>query len=77
MTKLEAMKCERLMDEAIRNAENANEEFVKAGSCEDLIEKSILLAQAHNHIGYAQGINQVLVVIGFNHDQMKKLGELI
>lgn len=31
MTKLETMKCEKLLDEAIRNAETANEEFYKAG----------------------------------------------
>lgn len=77
MTKLEYTKCEKLMDEAIRNAENANEEFYKAGKCYDIIEKSVLLAQAHNHRGYAEGINQALAVIGFKHELMEELGKLI
>lgn len=77
VTKLETMKCEKLMEEAIINAENANEEFSKADTCKDIIEKSILLAQAHNHIGYAEGINQALAVIGFKHERMEELGKLI
>lgn len=76
-TKIEAMKCEKLLNEAIRNAENANEEFTKADSYKDIIEKSVLLAQAHNHRGYAEGINQVLVCIGFKHERMSELGKLI
>ena len=77
MTKLEAMKCEKLLNEAIRYAENANEEFTNADSCRDVIEKSVLLAQAHNHRGYAEGINQALAVIGFKHERMAELGKLI
>lgn len=77
MTKLEAMKCEKLLNEAIRYAENANEEFANADSCKDVIEKSILLAQAHNHRGYAEGINQALAVIGFKNERMAELGKLI
>ena len=77
MTKLETMKCEKLMEEAIINAKKANEEFAKADTCKDIIEKNILLAQAHNHTGYAEGINQVLAVIGFKHELMTELGKLI
>lgn len=39
MTKLEAMKYEKLLDEAIRNAETANEEFYKAGNSYDTTER--------------------------------------
>lgn len=77
MTKLEAMKCEKLMDEAIKNAENANEEFYKAGKCYDTTERHILETKAWNHRGYAEGINQTLAVIGFKHDRMSELGKLI
>ena len=77
MTKLEFMKCEKLLNEAIINAENANEEFTKADSYKDIIEKSVLLAQAHNHRGYAEGINQALAVIGFKHKRMAELGKMI
>lgn len=77
MTKSESMKCEKLMDEAIRNAENANEEFYKAGKCYDTTERHILETKAWNHRGYAEGINQALVTIGFKHDRMKELEKLI
>ena len=77
MTKTEYKKCENVMDEAIRHGEDAKEEFKKAESCKDLVEKSILLAQAHNNLGYTQGINQVLVSIGFKHDRMKELQSLL
>lgn len=77
MTKLETIKCEKLLDEAIRNAENANEEFYKAGECYDTTERHILEIKAHNHRGYAEGINQVLAVIGFKHERMAELRKLI
>lgn len=77
MTKLEYTKCEKLLDEAIRNAENANEEFYKAGNSYDTTERHILETKAWNHRGYAEGINQVLVLIGFKHDRMSELGKLI
>ena len=77
MTKQEYMKCEKLLDEAIRNAETANEEFYKAGNSYDTTERHILETKAWNHRGYAEGINQVLVVLGFKHDRMSELGKLI
>ena len=77
MTKLEYKKCEKLMDEAIRNAEAANEEFYKAGNSYDTTERHILETKALNHRGYAEGINQALAVIGFKHEQMAELGRLI
>lgn len=77
MTKFEYTKCEKLMNEAIRNAEAANKEFINADSYKDIIQKSILLAQAHNYRGYAEGINQALVCIGFKHELMSELEKLI
>ena len=77
MTKLETMKCKKLLNEDIRNAEIANEEFYKAGNSYDTTERHILETKAWNHRGYAEGINQVLVVIGFKHDRMSELGKLI
>ena len=46
MTKLEAIKCEKLLDEAIRNAEVANNEFYKAGNSYDTTERHILETKA-------------------------------
>lgn len=77
MTKLEVMKCEKLLDEAIRNAETANEEFYKAGNSYDTTERHILETKAWSHRGYAEGIIQALNVIGFKHEQMAELGKLI
>lgn len=77
MTKLEYKKCEKLMNEAIRNAETANEEFSEAGKYYDTTERHILETKAWSHRGYAEGINQVLAVIGFKHERMVELGKLI
>ena len=77
MTKLEAMKCEKLLDEAIRNAKTANEEFCKAGNSYDTTERHILETKAWNHRGYAEGILQALVCIGFKHELMEELCKLI
>lgn len=74
MTKFEYAKCEKLMNEAIRNAETANEEFSKVGKCYDTTERHILETKAWNYRGYAEGINQVLAVIGFKHERMAELG---
>lgn len=49
MTKLEYTKCEKLLDEVIRNAEIANEEFYKAGNSYDTTERHILEIKAWNH----------------------------
>lgn len=77
MTKLEYTKCEKLLDEAIRNAENANEEFYKAGNSYDTTERHILETKAWNHRGYAEGIIQALNVIGFKNEIMEKLNKLL
>ncbi len=77
MTKLEYTKCEKLMNEAIRNVEAANKEFYKAGNSYDTTERHILETKAWNHRGYAEGIQQALAVIGFKHEQMAELGRLI
>lgn len=77
MTKVEKARCEKLMEEAIRNAENANEEFNKAKSGKDVYELQMLMESAQNHLGYAEGINQTLVCIGFKHERMKELGNLL
>lgn len=77
MTKLEYKKCEKLMNEAIRNVETANEEFSKAGKCYDTTERHILETKAWNHRGYAEGIIQALNVIGFKNEIMEKLNKLL
>lgn len=77
MTKVEYTRCEKLMEEAIQKAEQAMEEFNKAEMEKDIVNKSVLLGLAHNHLGYADGINQTLACIGFRHERMKELGKLL
>lgn len=82
MTKIEKSKCEELMFEAIRNAEQAQEEYKESEKYKllnnyNVIQSQIEQRKADQHIGYAEGIYQVLAVIGFKHDKMKELSELL
>ena len=77
MTKVEYTRCEKLMEEAIQKAKQAKEEFNKAESEKDITSKILLLGMAQNHLGYVDGINQTLVCIGFKHERMKELGNLL
>lgn len=77
MTKLEYTKCEKLMDEAIEYAIDARDKLAVAEKHPDATERYILENMAHNHRGYAEGINQALTVLGFKHEQMTELGTLI
>ena len=65
------------MEEAIRNAENAKEEFNEAETMDNIVEKCMKLAFAQNHQGYAEGITQALACIGFKHERMKELSDLL
>ena len=80
MTKLEYKKCEKLMNEAIRNAEAANENWEKylvAERNKVALDMEINMRDYDYHRGYAEGINQALAVIGFKHEQMAELLELL
>ena len=82
MTKTEYRKCEKLMLEAILKAKQAQEEYKEYEKYTFMGKYNEVKAQteqrkADQHIGYAEGINQVLAVIGFKHDRMKELSELL
>lgn len=79
MTKAEYGKCEKLMEYAIQKAKQADEEYKAYNQLikNDMIKAEIEQRKADRHIGYAEGINQVLAVIGFKHDRMKILGSLL
>ena len=80
MTKGELKKCEGLMYDAIRKANNSKEDYaayerlLKEGKN---INAECKLRLADQEIGYAEGINQALAVFGFKHDDMKTLGDLL
>ena len=80
MTKLESIKCEKLMEEAIRNAVMQNEyweKYLKAEKSKSALDMEINMRNCDYHRGYAEGIQQALVVIGFKHERMKELQKLI
>lgn len=77
MTKLECMKCEKLLNEAIEYAIDAKDKLDVTAKHPNATEKYVLENTAHNHRGYAEGINQALSVLGFKHELMAELGKLI
>lgn len=77
MTKAEKVKCEKLMEEAIRNAEAASEDFSNYSVEKDETNGRILFERGQNLLGYAEGIHQALVVLGFKHTRMKELSDLL
>lgn len=80
MTKIENDKCIKLMNEAIANIQNSkieyqeSEKYIKAGN---RVQWELCQRKADQHYGYAMGINQVLATLGFNHEDMKILGDLL
>ena len=80
MTKQENTKCIKVLEEAIKAVKQAkceyteSERFYKEG---DKIQAEIVQRKADNHTGYAEGIEQVLVTLGFKHDRMKELQRLL
>lgn len=79
MTKIEYGKCEKLMEEAILKVKQADNEYKTYNQLinSDTIKAEIEQRKADQHIGYAEGINQVLVTLGFKHDRMKELSKLL
>lgn len=80
MTKIEYGKCEKLMEEAIIKVKQSEEEYKEADcylNAGNHIAWEIERRKADQHIGYAEGINQALAVIGFKHDRMKELSKLL
>lgn len=77
MTKVEKEICGKLVDEAIMNAEKGNAEFEEYGYTEDTIKRGVLIESGHRHLGYAEGINQVLANLHFKDDRMKELSKLL
>lgn len=76
MTKTENDKCIKLMNEGIEYGKSAKFLFSDlnnlTGNTQNIAE-----LKAQNYLGCAQGINQVLVSIGFKNESMKELSRLI
>ena len=80
MTKIEYGKCVKLMEEAIWKANNSNEDYrayerlKREGKS---VDAECKLRVADQEIGYVEGIEQVLSTLGFKHDRMKELSNLL
>lgn len=80
MTKIEKRRCEQLAQEALKSLRNASTEYGEwelLGRGNSPTAAQISLRKADRHQGYAEGIYQALVVIGYNSESMKELSELI
>lgn len=80
MTKKEKNLCEIRMDNAILKALNSKEEYEKYERLKkagDEVEAEIALRRADQETGYAEGVNDLLVSLGFKHEKMKTLSELL
>lgn len=80
MTKQEIVKCESLVNDAIWKAINSNEAYasyerlLKEGK---QIDAECKLRLADQEVGYAEGIYHALCLLGFKHNGMKELSELL
>lgn len=80
MTKIEYGKCEKLMEEAIRKTLDFNvdyKEYERLHEEGKEVDAKCKLRLADQEIGYAEGINQALAMLGFKHDRMKELSDLL
>lgn len=80
MTKIEYRKCEKLMKEAITKLKQSKEEYKESDKHlknANELEWEKFQRKADQHYGEAVGINQVLSTLGFNHNRMKELSELL
>lgn len=59
MNKTECENCKRVMEEGIRNANQAIKEFTEANETDSRVHFEILRMKAENHRGYSEGIQKV------------------
>lgn len=80
MTKLEYGKCEKLMEEAITNAKDAQMGYKKYNDYladEERGFAELEQRKADQNYGYAEGIYNVLDALDFKHDRIKELLKLL
>lgn len=80
MTKTEYSKCEKLMKEAINKGKCAQRKYTKSEKFlndGNELEWEVNQRKADRYYGEAVGINQALATLGFKHEKMKELSELL
>ncbi|MDU7030124.1 hypothetical protein [Robinsoniella peoriensis] len=80
MTKDENKKCEKLMDYAIQKGKDVKEEFALYEELlkqNEEVKAALEQRKADQHYGEIVGISQFLTSLGFHHEKMKQLYNLI
>lgn len=80
MTEKECEKLEKTMKEGICKAKASIQNFKDMEVYKkenNLIKAELAQRKGDQNLGYAEGIYQVLVCVGFKHEKMKEFGELL
>lgn len=80
MTKDENKKCEKLMNYAIQKGKDVKEEFALYEELlkqNEEVKTALEQRKADQYYGEIVGISQVLTSLGFQHEKMKQLHNLI
>lgn len=79
MTKKELDKCENLCLDAIYHIEESNKLYKEhdAKTNDNYAVATVELRKADNKRGYAEGINQVLAILGYRSENMTKLTKIL
>lgn len=80
MTKDENKKCEKLMNYAIQKGKDVKEEFALYEELlkqNEEVKAALEQRKADQYYGEIVGISQVLTSLGFQHEKMKQLHNLI
>lgn len=80
MTAHEKKECEKLVSEAMSNIDTSNAEWKKYERYKkenNVVDAEVAMRNADVHRGYAEGIYQALVCIGFKSDDMKEISDML
>lgn len=80
MTNTEKAKAEKILDEAIRKYQNANDDWKEYERCKkenDFASAETYLRKFQDGISYAEGIYYALAAIGFRHPKMKEFSDML
>ncbi len=80
MTNKEKAKAEKILDEAIKKYQNANDDWKAYEHYKkenDLVSAETSLQKFQDRISYAEGIYYALATIGFTHPKMKEFSDML
>lgn len=80
MTNMEKQKCTKLIEEANVSLDISDtywRKYEKIKGTENKVDTKIAMRKASYHHGYAEGIYQALVVIGYSSEGMEELTKRI